>query len=194
MDDIVGETFNEAKFPKKSHLKIAKMFSYAAMHGFNHLPLKNKLYLAWMMFRYKVTYTDLVGYWNEYVGAWGGKAKTYTIKGYKNNKVVKEVELGPSNEFYLEVVPNKTTLINGESYDTLKLTLRHLDNHGSLLHYSNRIVNIEVSGPLSLVGPKQQVLLGGQLSLYFNSIGEKGKAKVTLTMDDETHVVDVDIK
>ena len=194
MDDIVGETFNEPKFPKKSHLKIAKMFSYAAMHGFNHLPLKNKLYLAWMMFRYKVTYTDLVGYWNEYVGAWGGKAKTYTIKGYKNNKVVKEVELGPSNEFYLEVVPNKTTLINGESYDTLKLTLRHLDNHHSLLHYSNRIINIEVEGPLSLVGPKQQVLLGGQLSLYFNSIGEKGKAKVTLTMDEETHVVDVEIK
>ena len=44
LDDIVGETFNETKFPKRIHLKIARMFSYAAMHGFNHLPLKSPVF------------------------------------------------------------------------------------------------------------------------------------------------------
>ena len=194
LDDIVGETFNETKFPKKSHLKIAKMFSYAAMHGFNHLPLKNKLYLGYMMARYKVSYTDLVGYWNKYVGSWGGIAKTYKVKGYINNILVKEVELGPSNEFHLEITANKLELVNDNSYDTLKLVLRHLDEHNSLLHYSNRIVHIDVDGPLSLVGPSEQVLLGGQLSLYFNSTGKAGKAKIKIKMDNEIHEFDVVIK
>ena len=159
------------------------MFSYAAMHGFNHLPLKTKLYLAWCMFKYKVSYTDLVGYWNKYVGAWGGMAKTYKFVGYKDGKAVKEVELGPSNEFDLEVLPNKTVLENKETYDTLKIALRHIDSHKSLMQYSQRIVEVETNGPIVLVGPNKQTLVGGQLTLYVNSLNKTGDASIVVKMD-----------
>lgn len=184
LDDIVGATFKEDKFPEKIHLKIARMFSYAAMHGFNHLPLKTKLYLGWCMFKYKISYTDLVGYWNKYVGAWGGKAKTYKFVGYINNNKVKEVEIGPYNDFDLEVNANKTELINEDTYDTLKVSLRHVDSHKSLMQYSNRIVEIATEGPITLVGPKLQTLLGGQLSLYFKSENIVGVGRVKIKMDD----------
>ncbi len=194
LDDIVGETFKEEKFPKKSYPKIARTFSYAAMHGFNHLPLSTKIYLGWMMFRYKVTFTDLVGYWNKYVGSWGGMAKTYKFVGFKDGKRVKEVELGPSNEFDLEVIPNKTELANEDTYDTLKITLRHVDSHKSLMQYSQRIVEVETDGPIQLVGPKQQTLLGGQLTLYINSLNKAGNAKVTIKMDDIEKSIDIKVK
>ena len=194
LDDIVGETFKEDKFPKKSYPKIARTFSYAAMHGFNHLPLSTKIYLGWMMFRYKVTFTDLVGYWNKYVGSWGGMAKTYKFIGYKNGQKVKEVELGPSNEFDLEVTPNKTELVNGDTYDTLKITLRHVDSHKSLMQYSQRIVEIETNGPITLVGPKQQTLLGGQLTLYINSLNKSGNATVKIKVDNIEKVVEIKVK
>ena len=184
LDDIVGETFNEDKFPKKIHLKIAKMFSYAAMHGFNHLPLKTKLYLGWCMFRYKINYTDLVGYWNKYVGSWGGMAKTYKFVGYKDGNRVKEVELGPSNEFDLEVKLSKDVLENKDTYDTLKVSLRHVDSHKSLMQYSQRIIEIETNGPITLVGPNKQTLIGGQLTLYVNSLNNKGDASITIKMDE----------
>ena len=194
LDDIVGETFKEDKFPKKSYPKIARTFSYAAMHGFNHLPLSTKIYLGWMMFRYKVTFTDLVGYWNKYVGSWGGMAKTYKFIGYKDGQKVKEVELGPSNEFDLEVTPNKTELVNGDTYDTLKITLRHVDSHKSLMQYSQRIVEIETNGPITLVGPKQQTLLGGQLTLYINSLNKSGNATVKVKVDNIEKVVEIKVK
>ena len=194
LDDIVGETFKEDKFPKKSYPKIARTFSYAAMHGFNHLPLSTKIYLGWMMFRYKVTFTDLVGYWNKYVGSWGGMAKTYKFIGYKNGQKVKEVELGPSNEFDLEVTPNKTGLVNADTYDTLKITLRHVDSHKSLMQYSQRIVEIETNGPVTLVGPKQQTLLGGQLTLYINSLNKSGNATVKVKVDNIEKVVEIKVK
>ena len=180
LDDIVGLTFNEDKFPKKIHLKIARMFSYAAMHGFNHLPLKMKLYLAWCMVRYKMNYTDLVGYWNKYVGAWGGMAKTYKFVGYKDGNKVKEVELGPSNEFDLEVIPSKLVLENKDTYDTIKINLRHIDSHNSLMQYSQRIIKVETNGPIQLVGPNLQTLIGGQLTLYINSLNKSGNAKVII--------------
>ena len=194
LDDIVGETFKEEKFPKKSYPKIARTFSYAAMHGFNHLPLSTKIYLGWMMFRYKVTFTDLVGYWNKYVGSWGGMAKTYKFVGFKDGNVVKEVELGPSNEFDLEVIPNKTELVNEDTYDTLKITLRHVDSHKSLMQYSQRIVNIETEGPIQLIGPKQQSLLGGQLTLYVNSLNKMGDAFIKIKMDEIEKTVKINVK
>lgn len=194
LDDIVGATFKEDKFPEKIHLKIARMFSYAAMHGFNHLPLKMKLYLGWCMFKYKISYTDLVGYWNKYVGAWGGKAKTYKFAGFSGDFKVKEVEIGPSNEFDLEVIPSKTELVNEDTYDTLKITLRHVDSHKSLMQYSNRIIQVETNGPISLIGPKQQTLLGGQLTLYVKSENKSGTAKVKVKMDNIEKEVVINVK
>ena len=194
LDDIVGETFKEDKFPQRIHLKIARMFSYAAMHGFNHLPLRMKLYLVWCMFKYKFNYTDLVGYWNKYVGSWGGMAKTYKFVGFKDGQKVKEVELGPSNEFDIEVIPNKTVLENQDTYDTLKITLRHIDSHKSLMQYSQRIINIETDGPISLVGPKQQTLVGGQLTLYINSLNQVGDATVSIKMDNIEKKINIKVK
>ena len=194
LDDIVGETFKEDKFPKKSYPKIARTFSYAAMHGFNHLPLSTKLYLGWMMFRYKVTFTDLVGYWNKYVGSWGGMAKTYKFVGFKDGQKVKKVELGPSNEFDLEVIENKTELVNEDTYDTLKITLRHVDSHKSLMQYSQRIIEVETEGPIELVGPNKQTLNGGQLTLYINSLNKTGNASVKVKMDNIEKVINILVK
>jgi len=194
LDDIVGHTFNEERFPRKIHMKIAKMFSYAAMHGFGNLPMNMTLYLGYCMLKYKMSYSDLVGYWNKYIGAWGGKAMTYTFKGYKDGKAVKECELGPSNKFDLDVKVTKEELVNEDTYDTTQIKLKHVDEHGSIADYSSRIVKIETNGPIELVGPSVQTLLGGQLTLYIKSKNEKGPAKVTLKMDDITKVINLNVK
>ena len=60
--------------------------------------------------------------------------------------------------------------------------------------YSNRVVKIKTEGPISLVGPTNQALVGGQLTLYFNSLNEKGKAKITINIDNEEKVFDIEVK
>lgn len=194
IDEIVGETFKEEKFPKKSWLKIASMFSYAAMHGFNHLPLKNKLYLGLMMAKYKVPYSELVHYWNKYVGAWGGKAKIYTFKGYINNQEVLNREIGPSIKSLLDVSVSKNKLINEDTYDTMVVRIRHVDEHNNLLQYSQRIVELSTEGPIEIIGPKLQTLLGGQLSVYVRSKQEAGNAKLIIKMDDIVKEIPITVK
>ena len=194
VDDIVGETFKEDRFPCKIHIKIAKMLSFAAIHGFGNLPMRIKLYLGWCMFKYKMTYTDLVGYWNKYVGSWGGKAMTYTFKGYKNDEEVISKELGPSSKFTYDIRVKKTELINEDTYDTTQIKIAYKDEHGMIANYSNRIIKVETEGPVELIGPKEQVIAGGQLTLYIKSKNEKGPAKVTLKMDDITRVINLEVK
>ena len=190
----MGETFKEDKFPQKSWLKIASMFSYAAMHGFNHLPLKNKLYLGIMMKKHHVFYSDLVFYWNKYVGAWGGKAKIYKFKGYINNNVVVEREIGPSKEFDLDISLSKNELVNEDTYDSLRVRIRHIDEHHNVMQYSQRIVKLEAEGPIEIIGPSEQTLLGGQLGVYIRSKNKKGLGKLVIIMDDIRKEIEIPVK
>ena len=194
VDDLVGHTFKEQKFPPKIAGKIAKALSFAAIKGYGALTLKHKLLLAYVMKKYKVSYTELVGYWNKYVGTWGGKAKTFIFKGYKDGQLVKSVELGPSISFDLNVECQKTELVNEDTYDTTSIRVQHVDNHNMVCAYSNRIVHISVSGPIELVGPSSQALLGGQLRIYIKSKQESGEAKVIIKMDDISKEVILKVK
>ena len=194
VDDLVGKTFKEKRFPEKSWPKLAKMFTHAAIDGFNALTLKEKIYLLYMTKRYKVTYAQLVDYYNDYVGSWGGIAKTYTFNGYKGEKLVITKKVGPSKKFDLKVTAPKTKLVNEDTYDALRIQLQHVDENGSIMQYSNRVIEIESEGPIKVLGDKHQALVGGQLSLFVFSRQESGKAKITLRMDDIQKVIDIEVK
>ena len=194
VDDLVGKTFKEKRFPEKAWPRIAKMFTHAAIDGFNALSLKEKLYLLYMTKRYKVTYAQLVDYYNTYVGSWGGIAKTYTFNGYKDGKLVITRKVGPSKQFDLKVTANKTELVNADTYDALRIQLQHVDENGSVMQYSNRVIEIETEGPIDLLGDKHQSLVGGQLSLFILSKQEEGKGKIKIKMDNIEKVVQVEIK
>ena len=194
VDDLVGETFKEERFDKKYWPRIAKMFTHAATQGFNALTLKEKLFLFFMMKKYKVQYSELVDLYNTYVGSWGGLAKTYTFKGYKNGQLVVTKKVGPSKQFDLEVRCDKTTLENKETYDATRIVLRHIDENGSTMQYSNRVITIECEGPIKVLGENHQALLGGQLSLFVFSKQEKGQGKIKISMDGISKEISIEVK
>ena len=194
IDDLVGETFKEERFNKKSWPKIARMFTHAATQGFNALTLKEKIYLFFMMKKYKVTYAELVDLYNTYVGSWGGIAKTYTFKGYVKDQLVVERKVGPSKEFDLRVTLSKDELVNGETYDALSIHLQHIDENGSTMQYSNRVIKVESSGPIKVLGDQYQALLGGQLTLYVLSEGKKGTGKIKISLDNISKEISINVK
>ena len=194
IDDIVGETFKEDKVKEKSWPRLAKLLSLFAFHSWKGLKAKDYLYLGSMVLRYHLTYDDLVFYFNKYVATWGGKAKTFLFKGYKNDECVIQRELGPKTTFDLKVTPNKTELINDETYDALRIRVQQIDEHGSICNYSNEIIEVESEGPIKVLGNKYQALLGGQLSLYVLSLGQKGNAKVKIKFRDQVKEIDINVK
>ena len=55
-------------------------------------------------------------------------------------------------------------------------------------------MDISYSGPITILGESHQALLGGQLSLYVLSKNEKGKAKITLKVDDIVKEIELEVK
>ena len=192
IDDLVGKTFKEERFEEKHWARMGKTFSYYAIHGFNHMKLKDSLFLAKMMFKYKISYSDLVYYWNKHVASWGGIAKKWTFKGYKDNKVVIEKEIGPSKVFDLKVETKRTELEMRDTYDVAHIKVSHVDEYNSLMFYSNRVINIKASGAVELIGDENQALLGGQLSIYVKSKA-LGKGKVAIKMDSIVKEIEFDV-
>ena len=192
IDDIVGKTFKEERFQEKHWARMGKTFSYYAIHGFNKMKLKDSLFLGRMMLKYKMKYDDLVYYWNKHVASWGGIAKKWTFKGYKENKEVIVKEIGPSKVFDLKVETNRNTLESRDTYDVVRVKVSHVDEYDSLMYYSQRIISIKTEGAIALIGDENQTLLAGQLSIYVRS-KEKGQGKLTLKMDNIEKVIEFEV-
>lgn len=193
IDDLVGKTFHEERFKEKHWARMGKTFSYYAIKGFKSMKLKDLLFLGRMMLVYHLGWSDLVYYWNKHVASWGGIAKKWTFKGYKNDKVVLEKEIGPSKVFDLKVEVDRDYLEEKDTYDVLRIKLSHVDEYDSLMYYSQRIVEISTEGPIELIGDNKQTLIGGQLSVYIRSKG-KGQGKVILKMDNIVKEVSIESK
>ena len=193
LDDIVGLTLNNRRFSKKDNITMAKLLSESGIDGFNHMKKSSYIKLAWLTLKYHAKYQEIVDLWNEHISAWGGLAKTYKFVGYKNDTEVIVKELGPSKKNVLEVSVTKDTLINEETYDTTRVIVRHLDEHGMLSNYSNRVIEIETSGPIQIYGPSHQALLGGQISIFVRSLNKKGDAKIKIKMDDQVQEISIKV-
>lgn len=194
IDDLVGATFQEEQFNKKSWKHIGKSFSQAAFRGYNHMTISNYLYIGFMAMKYRLQWNDMVDLFNKYVATWGGEAKTYTFKGYKNGQLVATCERGPATKYDLRISLSKDYLHEEETYDALRIRVQYIDEHGSILNYANRVVHIESKGPVKVLGEKDVSLLGGQLSFYVTSIGEKGTAFIKIKIDDIVKEIKIDVK
>lgn len=194
VDDIIGETFKDSRFSLKDGKKIGKLLSYVAFHGFSKLSLKQKLSLGKMIIKYRLSYSSLVDLYNTHVAAWGGKAKTYTFKAYKDGKVVKEQTLGPSTTYSLKVTCSKQELINEDTYDVTRVTLQYVDEFDNVLNYANMPFLLETEGEIEIIGPKIVSLLGGQLSVYIKSKSKPGNGKLTIKNETINETIDFIVK
>ena len=89
---------------------------------------------------------------------------------------------------------SKQELINGDTYDAVSIHLRHIDENESTMQYSNRVIEIETDGPIKVLGPKHQALLGGQLTLYVFSENKSGKGKIKISLDNISKEISINVK
>ena len=126
------------------------------------------------------------------MASWGGIAKKWTFKGFKDGKEVISKEIGPSKDFDLKVETKRTTLESRDTYDVARVKVSHVDEYDSLMYYSQRIINIKAEGAIEVIGDENQTLLGGQLSIYVRS-KQKGHGKLTLKMDNIEKAIEFEV-
>ena len=146
------------------------------------------------MLKYKLKYQDLIDVWNEHCASWGGKAKTFTFKAYKDGKCFKEQSIGPTTKYKINYELSKNELEISDTYDALRISLQYVDQFNNLCNYAHKVVEIKTEGPIELIGPNMIPLLNGQTSIYIKSFDKVGSAKVTIKVEDIIEEINIDIK
>lgn len=181
IDDLVGETFSDLRFSEKDRKTMSKLLTKVAFFGLNNISLIDKAIVGKMMLKYHLKYPDLVEIFNTYVVNWGGEAKTYEFKGYKDGKVIKTETFGPAFKNILDIQMSKSELVNADTYDMLRVSLRHIDENNHVFNYSFLPIKLETKGPIEIMGPKEFSLIGGQISFYVRSLNKKGEGIISIS-------------
>ena len=181
IDDYIGnQIIDNEKLKEKVAKEITYALNYTALHGLVNQPLKVKMIIAKVMLFHGLKYKDAVGFFNKYVGDWGGTSTVYRFEAIKDGTVVKSIIKEPAKELNLSLKPSKRYLRNEETYDMLAVRMTVVDQNNNVLPFYQEAVQVSVDGPIELVGPSVVSFKGGMAGIYVKAkVGEEGNAVIT---------------
>ena len=182
IDDTVGELLRtQDGYSGKLEDLLHDCLVSASVHGINDMPLRDKLKLAWIMLRYKLTYADAVELYGKYVSNWGGDATVWKLDAVKNGNAIQSRTLTPSAELHLEVRTSSAELTEGDTYDMAAVRIRIADGNGNTAHYAQLPVSFRAEGAVSIVGPDCAAAEGGMTGTYVRTTGTAGTGRLIIS-------------
>lgn len=179
IDDLIGSQIEDSgKFTLKDSKKIKSLLLQIEKVGIEKAIRKNLIFISRIIRKYKLTQQDIKNLYDDYVQSWGGEQKTYKFEGYINNKKVITVTKGSVTNVKLEISADNIDLLEKDTYDTTRITIKALSQLNNVLPYSNDSISIKTKGPIELIGPSNLSLIGGVRGVWVKTIGKSGKAKI----------------
>lgn len=182
IDDFIGDALVEEEgFSYKNAERMKELLRIAPKYGVDHLPLKYLIMAARVVLQERFKLSDGVRLFNQYVNNWGGEVTRYRFDAIKDGNVVKSITKEPVKKVYLNVVTDTNELVEADTYDVASIRIKAVDENGIQLPYYQEVINLEVTGPVQIIGPSRISLKGGAIGTYIKSIGKEGNAELTIS-------------
>ena len=183
-DDTIGNLLEaDEGFDKKKADRIKECLNAAVEYGFQNLPKKYLLKLAYIMVRYKLNFSDGVKLFNKYVSGWGGEGEEWKFQGIWNGKEGKSVTLAHSSKLHLDIIKDTSVLYEGNGYDETLVRIRVLDEFNNPAPYAQLPLSIETSGSIENAGYSLLTLEGGMGGVIIKTNGRIGKGVLSLSSE-----------
>ena len=183
-DDTIGNLLEtDEGFDKKKADIIKECLNAAVEYGFQNLPKKYLLKLAYIMLRYKLNFSDGVKLFNKYVSGWGGEGEEWKFQGIWNGKEGKSVTLAHSSKLHLDIIKDTSVLYEGNGYDETLVRIRVLDEFNNPAPYAQLPLSIETSGSIENAGYNLLTLEGGMGGVIIKTNGGIGKGVLSLSSE-----------
>ena len=183
-DDTIGNLLEtDEGFDKKKADIIKECLNAAVEYGFQNLPKKYLLKLAYIMVRYKLNFSDGVKLFNKYVSGWGGEGEEWKFQGIWNGKEGKSVTLAHSSKLHLDIIKDTSVLYEGNGYDETLVRIRVLDEFNNPAPYAQLPLSIETSGSIENAGYSLLTLEGGMGGVIIKTNGGIGKGVLSLSSE-----------
>ncbi|TVP95650.1 MAG: glycoside hydrolase family 2 protein [Acholeplasmatales bacterium] len=188
--DWMGELLEKEEGLSNGHAnRIKALYKGLAIYGRENLPESYMQYIqspqdidfAWTMY-------------GKYVANWGSERVAYTFSGIQDGREVIVKKIGGDFEKQIRFEADDTTLQLGETYDVMRLSIVAVNEHGQRLPYAFDAFNIQVEGPLEVLGNTVVNLFGGVYAFWVRTVGVPGEASVTITNNDVRQTLRLTIK
>ena len=190
IDDFIGETLKNNEEMTTNDAEMTKRILKAvAVYG-NHLPLRHKLQILYLLKKYKMTYDDGVKMFYKYLSGWGTKTVGYKFDGYLNNELKISIIKENNTEFYYKVESKRDVLKIEDTYDVERFVISKVNQHQELIPYAFDSIKIEVTDQLELIGPNQISLIGGAVGFWVKT---KSKGRATITVKTNEGIIQKEI-
>lgn len=183
IDDLVGDEIkNNEQFSPKDAEIIKALLIKASKEG-AHLPLLDQLKMLRLFIKYKMNMSHAEALYTKYFGGWGQKSTEYRFEGYMNDTLVDSKTHSEITKIRLDVDIDSKELIEDDTYDVTRVVMRLKDQNDHDVIYANESVRVEVSGPISLIGPKNIPLTGGSAAFWIRSKHSSGQGEIKVVSE-----------
>lgn len=187
--DFIGDTVaREEHFKPRKAKYVTDVLNHYTRFGMEKMPFGVALKAGILMTCYRMSFADAYALYGKYVGNWGGEATVYRFEAIKNGEVVKTVLKAPVKETHITANADHTVLSEDATYDAALIRIAMKDQNDNILPFADSIVTLESEGPIAVIGPKQFPLRGGMGGTFVKTVGESGKAALTVSVSDADSV------
>ncbi len=181
--DYIGEALvKEEGMDPVAAKYLKKALLAASEYGFV-MPPQHYLEAVFAFLKAGLSFSDMYNIVVKYFAGWGSEQIAYKFEGYKNGELVKTVVRTAVTSTHLLAAADKNELCEDETYDVTRIELLAVDQNGNRLPYANDTVRISVDGPVSVIGPSEFSLIGGDRAFWVRTSGRSGKATVRIVSD-----------
>ncbi len=135
------------------------------------------------MLSLRLSWNSLLTLYHRYIGTLGSTPVRYRFEAIWHGRVVRTVVHEPVQSIRLECKVYNSILTDGPSWDCAAVSLRAIDQNGSLLPYCGEAVRLEAEGPVRIIGPSVVPLRGGMAGTYLATTGEAGLVTLHCRME-----------
>lgn len=181
IDDFIGNRIEtNERFSPRDARRVKAVLLAVLKYGEDHLPLRYLATMGWLLVKYRMTYGQAADLFSRYVGNWGQKLLVWEFTAWKDGRPVLTARSGPHDENRLEVRADALELTEGDTWDCTRVVVRHLDENGRVLPYSNEALVIGTEGPGEVIGPRTFALVGGARAFWVKTTGTPGTVRLTV--------------
>ncbi len=194
IDELIGSQLEGSDFSLRDREVLKGIVGKILSRGLESLGLRDRLSMAWLLLKNRMSLQDgeeLVG---KYVLGWGAADESWELVGmvdgaeairrrYGGDAVPASL-LVHADDLHLKARGAGEAALwgepsfYGEAWDATRVEVRLVDQYGNLSPFAAEWARVEVSGPGRVIGPATIVLQGGCAAFWVRTSGEPGPITV----------------
>ena len=172
--DLMGKQLENSQFSRNDQMKIKELFSFVMINGEEKLNWLHYVKAGILLKKYKMKYADLISLYMKFTTGWGETEDLFEVAGYYRGTEVKRQRYGSGKVSHLTISSDDDALHSGD-WDTTRVEFRLVDQFGNIMPFTNDYIEFQIKGPGEIIGPEKTALVGGVISTWIKTTGEKGQ-------------------